>query len=74
MGLYEDVTGKPVRRWTRNLVDELLGEDEAAELVALLTDTTVSPFAIWRALRDRHIGVSKATVYDWAGEARRGPR
>lgn len=74
MGLYEDVTGKPVRRWTRHVVDEFLGEDEAAELGLLLADPGVAPQAIWRALRDRHIGVSKATVYDWAGEARRGPR
>lgn len=69
MGLYEEVAGKPVRRWTRAVVDERLGDD-ADDLAALLADPAVSPFAICKALRARGIGVSKAAIYQWAEEAR----
>ena len=70
MGLYEEVAGRPIRRWTRSVVDEHLNDD-AEEFAALLADSTISPHAIWKAIRDRGIGVSLASVYQWAEEARR---
>lgn len=70
MGLYEEVAGEPVKRWTRQVVDDHLGA-EADELAQLLADPAVSPFRIWRALGQRGVNPSKATVYQWAEEARR---
>jgi len=68
--LYEEVAGEPVQRWTRQVVDEHLGA-EADDLALLLADPAVAPFRIWRALGRRGVNLSKATVYQWADEARR---
>jgi hypothetical protein len=70
VGLYEEVAGEPVKRWTRQVVDDHLGA-EADELAQLLADPAVSPFRIWRALGRRGVNLSRASVYQWAEEARR---
>ncbi len=70
MGLSADVQGRGVTRWTRPLVDGLLGPEEAAELEELLCDRAVVVESIWRELRRRGIGVSESAVQKWAAERR----
>jgi hypothetical protein len=71
VGLAADVRSVKRSRWTRPIVDEFLGPDDAAELAELLADRTVFAPKIWRALQDRGIGVSESAVVKWAAEARR---
>lgn len=71
MGFAESVRAEKRQRWTRTIVDSYLGPEDAAELAELLADRTVFAPAIWRALRDRGIGVSESAVVKWAAEIRR---
>lgn len=71
MGLSTEVGDAPRKKWTRQVVDELLGPDDAAELDALLRDPRVVVNHIHHALRKRGIGVSESAVQKWAAEVRR---
>jgi hypothetical protein len=71
VALAADVRGREITRWTRPVVDGILGPEDAAELAELLADKTVVVQAVWRALRARGIGVSEAAVQKWAAQVRR---
>lgn len=66
LSLAEEVRGRKINRWTRPIVDGILGPADAAELEQLLCDPGVSAEAIWLTLRARGIGVSEAAVQKWA--------
>lgn len=70
MSLTDEVRARPIIRWTRPVVDEHLGPDDAAELARLLADPSVIPQHIWHALQGRGIGVSESAVQKWAAMAR----
>jgi hypothetical protein len=71
LGLAAEVRGRTINRWTRPIVDELLGAEDARELDELLGDPSVVVQAIWLTLRARGIGVSEASVQKWAYAARK---
>ena len=70
MALADDVRNRETIRWTRPVVDGLLGPEDAAELAELLADPAVVIDKIWLALRARGIGVSESAVQKWAFAAR----
>jgi hypothetical protein len=71
LGLAAEVRGRANKRWTRPMVDEILGPKDAAELAQLLSDRAVPAQWIWYELRDRGIAVSESSVQKWANVARR---
>lgn len=71
LGLAADVRGRDIRRWTRPVVDAILGPEDSKELDELLADPLVVPDRIYDALRKRGIGISESAVAKWAAEARR---
>lgn len=70
MSLRDEVVAETPAKWTRNVVDRILGPDDAAELAEMLADPLVVVNSIHRALKNRGIGVSESAVQKWAADAR----
>lgn len=70
VGLADDVRDARVTRWTRPIVDALLGPEEAAEFAELLANPLTNVQEVRRQLLRRGIEPSEASVQKWAAQAR----